>query len=260
MANNCIKRTLIADADADTLHRLGYIDVPISKMRFLSAPEGMSVGFNVVGGDGKINNLSEGRISSWSTGYVTGSTGRAYFEKYRKAGAGITSLNGVDTTQFYNWLWVLEYNDIKLDEGELIDFDGNFQMQGGAPQGTIEDLAKYTKLKGMNFTGTHGGNTWEANAPIVALSMPSLEVLQTKSAKWADITITRDPSYPIICLQKVANAFPNMSAAKADEYLIAMAQCAVGERYKYIQLAERTSASDAAVATLTSKGYTVAVG
>lgn len=260
MANNCIKRTLIADADADTLHKLGYIDVPISKMRFLSATEGVSVGFNVVGGDGKINNLSEGRISSWSTGYVTGTTGRAYFEKYRKAGLGLTSLSDVDVTQFNEWLWLLEYNDIKLDEGQLVDYDGFFNMQGGSPQGTIEDLAKYTKLKGMNFANTHGGDTWEANAPIVALSMPSLEVLQTKSAKWADITITRDTSYPIICLQKVSNAFPNMSAAKADEYLIAMAQCAVGERYKYIQLAERTSASDSAVATLQSKGYTIQIG
>ena len=165
----------------------------------------------------------------------------------------ISALSGLTGLTYLNF----SYTNVSGDISALSGLTGltTLLMRASDVSGDLGSLSRMTKLSALNIRDTNiSGDISAINSSILFLSFDKMTGIFT----WKN---TRSSSLPVIAME----GYPNLGT-DVDAMLTNQANCAVGfsssspDYYKVITATgTRSSASDAAVQTLQSKGYTVSI-
>ena len=165
----------------------------------------------------------------------------------------ISALSGLTGLTYLNF----SHTNVSGDISALSGLTGltTLLMRTSNVSGDLGSLSRITKLSALNIRDTKiSGDISSINSSIPFLSFDKMTGIFT----WKN---TRSSSLPVIAME----SYPNLGT-DVDAMLTNQANCAVGfsssspDYYKVITATgTRTSASDAAVQTLQSKGYTVSI-
>lgn len=123
----------------------------------------------------------------------------------------------------------------------------------------IGNLAGLTKLTGLYLASTSVSGTLSELSPITDIDY--LYVYSTSVSGWSDVTLSNNWAADDLCDIRAQDC--GWSSASVDQILIDLAAMVTGSDAGYLNIggtnAARTSASDAAKATLLSNGWTITV-